>query len=120
MTPSGRGERLVALAYRYLSNAGELADRGEYEKAGEILWGTVVLAAKAHAGARGHRVQKYRAVADYVFALAREQSEPALMAGFHAAEALHGRFYEGLVSADGYAASFAAIEVLLAELLPDA
>lgn len=117
MNPARRAERYARIARRYLSNVGELAARGEAEKAGEILWGAVVLAVKTGGARRERQLPKYAHVAAFVRELAHELQKPDLLTAFRAAEALHGRFYEGDVSVVDVLETRDAVRPLLGLLL---
>ena len=80
-------------ARRYLDNAHLLAHRGEREKAGEMLWGAVVLSTKALATLRNIRL-KGGSVGGFVADISKVIGAPDLRAQFHVVEGMHGRFYE--------------------------
>jgi hypothetical protein len=76
-----------------LDNAHLLAHRGEREKAGEMLWGAVVLSTKALAILRNIRL-KGGSVSGFVADISKVIGAPDLRAQFHLVEGMHGRFYE--------------------------
>ena len=78
----------------YLANANKMAvEVGGESKAGEMVWGAAALTVKAVAAMHGKKVTKYQHMFHFVKQIAAGDKTVLLV--FAAANALHGKFYEG-------------------------
>ncbi len=99
MTPENRDTSAKLVGYvarsrHYLENAYVSLERGEVEKAGEFLWGSMAQAIKAVAAFKGVELRSHGAVRDFAMVLAKDNRDPALREAFAEANSLHQNFYE--------------------------
>ena len=69
-------------------------EREEFEKASELLWGSMALAVKSVAAFREIRLQSHAAIWDYARQLTQELGDQELFDAFRDAHRLHTNFYE--------------------------
>jgi len=84
----------LQLNRKYLKEADELVDRGDYAQASEKLWGAFIEMVKVIAESRGHTLGTHRSIAQYVLTLDKEKPDLRLHDAFAHADKLHTNFYE--------------------------
>ncbi|MBI4287159.1 MAG: hypothetical protein HY671_01885 [Chloroflexi bacterium] len=82
------------LSRQYLDNSALFLERGEPEKAGEFLWGSVAEAIKTVAARKDIVLKSHRDIWDYASKLAKEMEDQEVWHVFSLANFLHGNFYE--------------------------
>lgn len=109
MSELERREENVA---EYRDNYRTLEREGEYEKAGEALWGAISNLVEAIAWARtGNGLGSYTRQKDFVRQLANETSDEELYEAYKDAEDLHIEgFYERLMDRDEFAETATKVE----------
>jgi hypothetical protein len=86
-------ERL-ATGDHFALNAQEMAARGEFRKAAEMLWGGVTQYLKALAAAEGTEIRNHSKFFEFVQQFATATSEQYLYTEFVDLNALHKHFYD--------------------------
>ena len=95
------GQPYLALNGKYLHDAQNLLEQGDFLQASEKLWGAVAQAAKAVAASRRWRHSSHRDLRAIVSRLRQETGDDDYLALFSFAESLHANFYEDfMVPAD--------------------
>jgi len=79
---------------KYLNDADELLEKGDYTQASEKLWGAAAEIVKAVAAKRGVRLGAHRSLTKFVVELDEEQPKLNLATEFSVANNLHINFYE--------------------------
>ena len=69
-------------------------EREEFEKASELLWGSMALAVKAVAAFREIHLRNHASIWDYARQLCHELGDQELFDAFRDANRLHTNFYE--------------------------
>jgi hypothetical protein len=93
-----RVERYVRESEVYLSNAQGLADKREFSKAAEMLWGALSQLVKALAEATGNPARDHQAVIRLAKKIAAESGDPRLREALvKNGSALHASFYEHFI-----------------------
>lgn len=108
-------ERREANVEEYLDNYRKLEREGEFEKAGEALWGAVSNLVEAIAWARtGDGLGSYASQKEFVRQLAAETGDEELYEAYKDAENLHVKgFYERLMDRDEFEAAAGQVEQVL-------
>lgn len=76
-------------------NASKAFSEGEFEKAGEFLWGAIADALKAHAAAiNSRKLNDHKQIIDYAIELSEKQKDHKIRQEFFKVKNLHGNFYE--------------------------
>jgi hypothetical protein len=111
MTPTGRSsnsatselvDSRLATANHYLVNAQEMASKGEFRKAAEMLWGGVTQTLKGLAAAEGTEIRNHAGFFDFVQTLAKSEHSPYLYTEFLDLNALHKHFYDEIIPNDAF------------------
>jgi len=84
----------MALNVKYLADADQLLEAGDYSQASERYWGAVAEVLKAIADDRGWRHLTHREVRGTLGRLAEESGDDDLRRLFSIMESLHANFYE--------------------------
>jgi hypothetical protein len=79
---------------KYLKEANQLLDSGDYAQASEKFWGAAAEVIKAVAAKRGMALGSHRSLGEYIERLQREHPSWNLARLFNAANSLHMNFYE--------------------------
>jgi hypothetical protein len=79
---------------KYLKDADELLQKGDYVQASEKLWGAAAEIVKAVAAKRGIKLGAHRSLTKFVVELDEEQPKLNLATEFSVANNLHINFYE--------------------------
>lgn len=105
-------ERREENVEEYLDNYRKLEREGEYEKAGEALWGAISNLVEAVAWARrGEGLGNYATQKRFVRQLAAETGDEDLYDAYKEAEDLHVKgFYERLMDRDEFDETAARVE----------
>ncbi len=77
-----------------MQNVYTALERGEFEKASELLWGSMALAVKAVAALREIQLRSHASIWDYARQLSHELGDQELFDAFRDANRLHTNFYE--------------------------
>ena len=93
-------QRYVALNGKYMRDARELLDKGDYPQASEKLWGVAAQAIKAVAASRRWRHSSHRDLRTIISRLRQETGDAEYLPLFSAAESLHANFYEDFLAPD--------------------
>jgi len=87
-------EKYSNLSRKYLGQALEIMKRGDYAKAGEMLWGATAEMVKALAFHRGVELRSHGEIWEYIAKLSEETEDREVLKLFHVANGLHINFYE--------------------------
>ena len=102
----------------YLENAHKEIGRQEYEKASELLWGSVAEALKAVLMARkGLKIKAHGELWEAARDLARELGDESIYTIFREANSLHSNFYEVRLGKEDVEDSFERVRLLVGKLL---
>ncbi len=77
-----------------MQNVYNALEREEFEKASELLWGSMALAVKAVAAFREIQLRNHTSIWDYARQLSHELGDQELFDAFRDAHRLHTNFYE--------------------------
>jgi len=112
-----RAETYLSQSLRYLENADNFLSRGNPEKAGEFLWGSVATAFKALAMAKkGEEIRSHSQFWVIARELTRETGDESLYKSFREANSLHSNFYDSKLSVDDIKISSSNIAKLVKKL----
>ena len=87
-------EKYLDLSRKYLGQAREILGKGDYSKAGEMLWGATAEMVKALALHRGIELNSHGEIWEYIAKLSDETGDREILKLFHVANGLHTNFYE--------------------------
>jgi hypothetical protein len=90
----------MVLNVKYLDEADELLEAGDYVQASEKYWGAMAEIVKAIAEQRGWRHYSHRELLEAVAQLRRETGDDDLRRLFSVGESLHANFYENWMPAE--------------------
>lgn len=94
-------KRHKAQSLHYFENALKFIDKGDAEKASELLWGSMSQALKAVAAAKAIQLRTHRQIRDFAFGVTKTLSDENIWNAFEKAQSLHSNFYEcGLLLED--------------------
>ncbi|MBI4330737.1 MAG: hypothetical protein HY673_05620 [Chloroflexi bacterium] len=110
-------KRHVVASREYLENGLIMLDKGEIEKAGELLWESVAQAAEAVALSRGISLRNHRSIRWFISTVAKELNDRDLLTGFRQAEQLHSSFHEIELNGEDVATMLEPIRVTVRKLL---
>jgi len=82
-------EKYLDLSRKYLGQAREIMKRGDYAKAGEMLWGATAEMVKALAFQRGVELKSHGEIWEYIAKLSEETEDREILKLFHVANSLH-------------------------------
>lgn len=89
-----KAKKYAEQSIHYFSNALESFKSNEYEKAGELLWGSVAQIIKAVAASKGKTLKKHTVLWTFVENLTEELKDRSIYDTFAQANHLHSNFYE--------------------------
>ena len=97
----------IATKYRdqrdhLFTNANELIQRQEFQKASEFLWGAIAASIKATAALTGRTFTKDNEFFDIVKDLGRKWNDPSLYVEFLHVRVLHNNFYDKEIPDDAF------------------
>jgi hypothetical protein len=95
----------MALNAKYLADADQLLEAGDYVQASEKYWGAAVEIIKAVAHTREWRHFNHRQLVNAVNQIAEEANDAEIASLFKLAESLHANFYENFMSQEDVAAN---------------
>lgn len=78
----------------YFQNAQKFMRLKRFQKASELLWGTVAQTIKAHAALTGKQLFAHGQLKSYIRELAREKGDVGLFKDYEFVEKLHRNFYD--------------------------
>ena len=87
-------EKYVKLSLHYSDNAQKSLKLKEFEKASEMMWGSMSTIMKAVASNKGEMLKKHGHLYGFAEKLAKERSDPEIYISFLLASNLHTNFYE--------------------------
>jgi len=87
-------EKYMDLSRKYLGQAREIMGKGDYAKAGEMLWGATAEMVKALASQRGVELKSHGEIWEYIAKLSEETEDREILKLFHVANGLHTNFHE--------------------------
>lgn len=110
-------EDYVRRSDHYWRQALERLKAGQWEKASELAWGSVVERVKALARLWSQaELRSHREVREFIKRAALQNADEALYRAFREAESLHINFYESFFDPEEVRQAFVAIQELLARL----
>ena len=112
-----RAHDYASKARHYLANATKLAsESGGLSKAGEMVWGALVFAAKAAAARRGKKMKSEKVIswAKREGLISRDDAGAVAYA-----RALHGHFYEVELERDEFENAKNSVEVVVDKILTE-
>ena len=109
-------EKYLDLSRKYLGQAREIMKRGDYAKAGEMLWGATAEMVKALASHRGIELKSHGEIWEYVAKLSEETGDKEILKLFHVANGLHINFYENWMPPRVVGEDTRFIEILIEKL----
>ena len=77
----------------YWNQANELLQKGEWTKASELAWGSVVEAIHALAESKGTKIKNHGALRNFIRAVAQQLQDERINELFKKAETFHANFY---------------------------
>lgn len=93
--------KYVLSSLRYLENSQQMLLKGEAEKAGEFLWGSIAQALQALAASRNIPMLKnHRSLRYFVSTVSKEMDDRRVNEVFWQAEKLHSNFHEVEMTVD--------------------
>jgi uncharacterized protein (UPF0332 family) len=101
---------------RFMQQADEELDRGDYLQASEKAWGAAVRAVKCIAGQRGWEHDSHRHLFSAARRIADETADPDVRRLFGVANSLHVNFYEGWMDTETVTAGIEDVKLLLHKL----
>ncbi|HEX30780.1 TPA: hypothetical protein ENG04_11945 [Candidatus Poribacteria bacterium] len=116
LDPEELAENYRMLSEKYLEEADEFIEKGDYVQASEKLWGAAALAVKMAAAGRGLRLEKHGGLWHFIDTLAKELEDRELISLFHVANGLHRNFYENEMPPDAVRISAEEVKKLIAKL----
>lgn len=87
-------EKYAKLALHYSDNAQKFLKLKEYEKASEMMWGSMASILKAVAASKGSEIKKHGHLFGFAEKLSKESNDPEIYNSFSIASNLHTNFYE--------------------------
>jgi uncharacterized protein (UPF0332 family) len=101
---------------KYLRDAEDLLQKGDFVQASEKFWGAAAEMVKAMAAKRGKEIRSHEGIYSFVDKLSEELNDPELLRLFGLASALHQNFYENWLSPKMVANYGEAVKELVAKL----
>jgi hypothetical protein len=95
-------ESRLSTAGHYLVNAQEMASKGEFRKAAEMLWGGLTQTLKALAAAEGGEIRNHGMFFEFTKTLARSENDPYWYSEFLDLNALHKHFYDETIPEEAF------------------
>ena len=90
-----RVRKYVVSSLRYLENGQSMLLKGEAEKAGELLWGSIAQSLQALAASKNMpQLRSHRSLRYFVSTVSREINDRRLNEVYWQAEKLHSNFHE--------------------------
>ena len=86
------------LNHKYLRDAEDLMERGDFVQASEKFWGAAAAMIKSVAAKRGVTIRSHEGIYKYVDKLSGELGDSEILRLFASASALHQNFYENWLS----------------------
>jgi HEPN domain-containing protein len=112
-----KAAKYLTQSLRYLENAYAELQKGEVEKSGELLWGSVAEALKAFMMARkGLLIKEHREFRRIARELAKECADESISQVVAEADSLHSNFYEARLEIDDLRCAFERIRFLVEKL----
>lgn len=87
-------ERYAKLALHYSDNASLFLKQKEFQKAGEMIWGSMASILKAIAARKGAKVEGHSRLFNFASKLSKNLGDPQIYTAFLEASNLHKNFYE--------------------------
>ena len=87
-------ETYAKLSLHYSLNAQQFLKKKEYEKASEMMWGSMATILKAVAANKGVAINKHGNLFGFAEKLSKEMNNPEIYTAFSIASNLHTNFYE--------------------------
>ena len=87
-------EKYAKLSLHYSDNAQKFLKLKEFEKASEMMWGSMSTIMKAVASNKGEMLKNHGHLFGFAEKLAKEMSDPEIYTSFLIASNLHTNFYE--------------------------
>jgi len=87
-------ERYLELNGKYLQEAEQMIEKGDFVQASEKLWGATAEIIKAVAAKRGVSLGTHRSLGEFVTTLQKENPTWDLIVDYQVANSLHMNFYE--------------------------
>ena len=94
LSSESRLQEYLRLNGKYLAEAEQLLEKGDYAQASEKLWGAAAEVIKAVAAKKGKSLGTHRSLGEFLSELDEQKPEWALLRDFNAANSLHMNFYE--------------------------
>lgn len=89
-----KNERYAKLSLHYSKNAQKFLKNKEYEKASEMMWGSMACILKAVAASNDTDIRKHGHLFGFAEKLSKELNDPEIYTAFSLANNLHTNFYE--------------------------
>jgi len=103
---------------KYLTEAREYLNSGEYEKASESLWGSLASALNALSITKhGKPLTSHQDFRLFAKQLSAELSDPEIYRAFREAEKLHANFYHAILTTEDLIDLFPKIEQAIRKIL---
>jgi Archaeal PaREP1/PaREP8 family. len=97
----------VKNAEKYLVNASEMLAKKDYNKSGEMLWGSIAELIKALGMVYGKNLPKHRLLIDFIKKMAISLRDDELRRlVVERAQALHANFYENFIEVEDFPAYY--------------
>ena len=98
--PESKAEVHLTLSDKYMKEAEEYLNKGDYVQASEKAWGAASQMVKAVAAKKGKDLKSHSELHSFVLTLKNEVKDPELRRLWQAATSLHQNFYENWLPAD--------------------
>jgi len=84
----------LALSEKYLKEAEEFLEKGDYTQASEKVWGAASQIVRALAAKKGKALRSHKELHEFVSEIRRELKDPEISTLWLSANSLHQNFYE--------------------------
>lgn len=100
----------------YLANAKVMIDKGETEKASELLWGACLQMVFALSSLKGITLPDHGTTKRYVLELSKEIKDEEIWKLFSLLEKLHANFYHGFLTKEEFPQYVEAAKIFITKL----
>jgi len=101
---------------KYLFNANEMIENGEWRKASELLWGAVTQAIKALASTSNIAIREHGKFFIFIKDLGKEIGDKEIYTSFLVLNSLHVNFYDKVIPDESFPIYCAKVEQFLEKL----
>lgn len=94
MAVKTKADHYLRLNGKYLKDAEDLLEKGDFSQASEKFWGAAAEIVKAVAAKKGRRLKSHNDLWEFIIDEDRRNPDLGLVSDFGAASYLHSNFYE--------------------------